>query len=144
MEDFYAILEIERTASDKEIKIAYRKKIRLYHPDVNKNADAEEKAKQLNKAYETLSNPEKKREYDFQLQVSVPNARKGYANPNRYYDINDLYKEAQRQQEAAERMAQQMRNQNINFTWTTTGNTQTSFTKVRIFTGNGFIDIEFK
>jgi len=51
-------------ASADEIKRAYRKLARKYHPDINKDPDAEEKFKEINAAYEVLSDPEKKRQYD--------------------------------------------------------------------------------
>jgi len=60
----YETLEINDTASADEIKKAYRKLARKYHPDVNKDKDAEEKFKEINAAYEVLSDSEKKQQYD--------------------------------------------------------------------------------
>ena len=63
--DLYKILGVSRTASDKDIKQAYRKLARQYHPDVNPgNKSAEEKFKEINNAYEILSDPEKRKKYD--------------------------------------------------------------------------------
>jgi curved DNA-binding protein len=62
--DYYKILGIEPSADDKTIKTAYRKLARLYHPDVSKLPDAEEKFKALAEAYEVLHNNEKRAEYD--------------------------------------------------------------------------------
>jgi len=63
--DYYKILQIEQTASQDEIKASYRKLALKYHPDKNPNdIVAEEKFKKINEAYEVLSNPEKKEEYD--------------------------------------------------------------------------------
>ncbi len=62
--DYYKILGVEPTADDKAIKTAYRKLARKYHPDVSKEKDAENKFKEANEAYEALSNPEKRTEYD--------------------------------------------------------------------------------
>ena len=60
----YETLEITENAAADEIKKAYRKLARKYHPDVNKDPQAEEKFKEINAAYEVLSNPEKKQQYD--------------------------------------------------------------------------------
>jgi len=62
----YDTLEINDTASEAEIKKAYRKLARKYHPDVNKEASAEDKFKEINSAYEILSDKEKKQQYDMQ------------------------------------------------------------------------------
>jgi len=60
----YKTLEINEGASEAEIKKAYRKLARKYHPDVNKDKDAEDKFKEINSAYEILSDKEKKSQYD--------------------------------------------------------------------------------
>ena len=60
----YETLEVSENASADEIKKAYRKLARKYHPDVNKDAGAEDKFKELNAAYEVLSDKEKKQQYD--------------------------------------------------------------------------------
>ena len=60
----YETLEINENAAADEIKKAYRKLARKYHPDVNKDKDAEEKFKEINAAYEVLSNQDKKMQYD--------------------------------------------------------------------------------
>jgi len=60
----YETLEITENASETEIKKAYRKLARKYHPDVNKEASAEDKFKEINSAYEILSDKEKKQQYD--------------------------------------------------------------------------------
>ena len=60
----YETLEVNENAAADEIKKAYRKLARKYHPDVNKDPSAEDKFKEINAAYEVLSNPEKKQQYD--------------------------------------------------------------------------------
>src|SRR5437868_14398812 len=63
--DYYEILGVPRTASDAEIKKAFRKLAREFHPDVAKNKkQAEEKFKEINEAYEVLGDPPKRKKYD--------------------------------------------------------------------------------
>ncbi len=64
-QDFYSILGVDKSADDKEIKKAFRKLAMKYHPDRNPdNPEAEEKLKEASRAYETLSDPEKRATYD--------------------------------------------------------------------------------
>lgn len=63
----YQSLGISRDASADQIKKAYRKLARKYHPDISKEADAEARMQEINVAYDTLSDAEKKKQYDFEL-----------------------------------------------------------------------------
>ena len=76
--DYYKILNISRGASTDEIKKAFRKLARKYHPDVNPgNKKAEEKFKEINEAYEVLSDPDKRRKYD----TLGPNWQEQFGSP---------------------------------------------------------------
>jgi molecular chaperone DnaJ len=62
--DYYEVLGVARNASAEQVKKAYRKLARQYHPDVNKSDDAEERFKEINEAYEVLNNDQKRAAYD--------------------------------------------------------------------------------
>ncbi|HEV2656787.1 MAG TPA: DnaJ domain-containing protein [Ktedonobacteraceae bacterium] len=73
MIDYYALLEVSRDASLAQIKRAYRRLVRLYHPDVNKQA-REDRIRQLNEAYEVLGDLAKRAAYDALLLQELRNA----------------------------------------------------------------------
>ncbi len=62
--DYYRILGVQRTANAEEVKTAYRRLARKYHPDVSKEPNAEERFKEVQEAYEVLKDPEKRAAYD--------------------------------------------------------------------------------
>ena len=62
--DYYKVLGVDKKASQDDIKKAYRKLARQYHPDTNKDAGAEERFKQISEAYDVLGDPEKRKKYD--------------------------------------------------------------------------------
>lgn len=74
--NYYEILGVNRRSSKEEIKLAYRKMAKKYHPDTNKGDETEAKFKDINEAYATLTNEEKRRKYDRQV------ARYGYGIVN--------------------------------------------------------------
>ena len=63
-DDYYKTLGVDKKASQEEIKKAYRKLARQYHPDTNKEAGAEERFKRISEAYDVLGDPEKRKKYD--------------------------------------------------------------------------------
>lgn len=83
--DYYNVLGIDKNASQKEIKKAYRKKARKLHPDLNPNdKEAQRKFQEVNEAHQVLSNPEKRKKYD---------------QYGEHWDHADQYEEAKRQQQ---------------------------------------------
>ena len=65
MSDYYQLLEVDRGAGPEDIKRAYRRLARQYHPDVNGNdPESAERFKEINKAYSVLSDPDKRQRYD--------------------------------------------------------------------------------
>ena len=73
--NYYDILGLDKNASPEDIKSAYRKLAKQYHPDINKEPGATERFKEINEAYECLSDPNKKSNYD---QFGSANGPQGF------------------------------------------------------------------
>lgn len=86
--DYYEILGVPRTASPDDLKAAFRRLARQYHPDVNKSPDAEEKFKELNEAYAVLSDDQKRAAYDRFGHAGVRGP--GGAAPDINFDFSDF------------------------------------------------------
>ncbi len=114
-QDYYAILGLEKSATSDDIKKAYRKLAMQYHPDVNKTAGAEAKMKEINIAYETLSDPQKKQSYDLygtNTQSTQSAYQSGYTQQG-YGDMDDFLRaffqqqQTYYQQQSSQRQRQQ-------------------------------------
>lgn len=95
--DYYEVLGIDKNASSEDIKKSYRKLAKKYHPDINKEAGAEEKFKEINEAYEVLSDPQKKQIYDEYGHAGLENGGMGGYDgfsgfsSGGFTDINDIF-----------------------------------------------------
>ncbi|CAG7639528.1 Chaperone protein DnaJ [Paenibacillus solanacearum] len=88
--DYYEVLGVDKSASPEDIKKAYRKLARQYHPDVNKAADAESKFKEAKEAYDILSDDQKKAQYDRFGHVD-PNQGMGGGGAQDFGGFGDLF-----------------------------------------------------
>ena len=85
--DYYELLGVSRDASKEDIKRAYRRLARQYHPDVNKEEGAEEQFKEINRAYEVLSEPETRARYDRFGEAGVSSGAAGGGGAAGYQDF---------------------------------------------------------
>jgi len=72
LKDYYQVMEVSSRASQEEIKQAYQRLARKYHPDISKEPEAETRFKEVNEAYEILKNPEKRADYNASFQIVSP------------------------------------------------------------------------
>ena len=84
--DYYEVLGISRTDNNEEIRKAFRKKAMEYHPDRNKSADAEDRFKEINEAYQVLSDSKKRSQYDAYGHAGV-NGNGGFDRPFEGFDV---------------------------------------------------------
>ncbi|KAF8782719.1 DnaJ subfamily B member 9 like protein [Argiope bruennichi] len=86
--NYYEILGVDKKASNKEIKKAFRKLAMEYHPDKNKDPDAEEKFRKIAEAYEVLSDENKRQEYD---QLGSSPFHSGGGHHGFHFDMNEFF-----------------------------------------------------
>ena len=86
-QDYYDVLGVARNANEEDIRRAFRRKAMEYHPDRNKNADAEEKFKEINEAYQVLSDTNKRAQYDRFGKAGVGSGAQAGGNPFDGFDV---------------------------------------------------------
>ncbi|MHA1300040.1 MAG: DnaJ domain-containing protein [Candidatus Helarchaeota archaeon] len=92
--NLYDVLGVDQTASFEEIKMAYRKLARKYHPDLNPSVDAVERIKLINIAYGILSDPDKRQKYDFMRKYGVNSNvySANYGDTIEFTNLEDFFK----------------------------------------------------
>ncbi len=93
MRDYYEVLEVDRTASKEDLKKAYRRLARRYHPDVNSEDGSDERFKEINEAYEVLSNEDTRAAYDRFGHAGVKGGGAGYSDFSGFGGFTDIFEE---------------------------------------------------
>jgi molecular chaperone DnaJ len=93
MRDYYEVLEVDRNASKEDLKKAYRRLARRYHPDVNSEQGSDEKFKEINEAYEVLSNENSRATYDRFGHAGVKGGGAGYGDFTGFGGVTDIFEE---------------------------------------------------
>jgi len=91
--DYYEVLEVDRKASKEDLKRAYRRMARKYHPDVNRDEEAGERFKEINEAYEVLSNESSRTAYDRFGHAGVQGGQAGYQDFSGFGNVADIFEE---------------------------------------------------
>jgi len=89
--DYYEVLGVSRNAGDDEVKRAFRRLAKQYHPDANKEEGAESRFIEINEAYEVLSDPQKRAAYDRYGHAGLNGAGMGFGDFAGFSSINDLF-----------------------------------------------------
>lgn len=93
MRDYYEVLEVDRNASKEDLKKAYRRLARRYHPDVNSEEGSDERFKEINEAYEVLSNENTRAAYDRFGHAGVKGAGAGFGDFSGFGGVSDIFEE---------------------------------------------------
>ncbi len=93
MRDYYEVLEVDRNASKEDLKKSYRRLARRYHPDVNSEQGSDEKFKEINEAYEVLSNENSRAAYDRFGHAGVKGGGAGYGDFTGFGGVTDIFEE---------------------------------------------------
>jgi molecular chaperone DnaJ len=91
--DYYEILGVDRSATKEQLKKAYRRKAREYHPDVNSNSGSDEQFKEINEAYEVLSNESTRAAYDRFGHAGVQGGGAGFQDFSGFGGVADIFEE---------------------------------------------------
>src|SRR5476649_1536678 len=89
--DYYEVLEVERTAGDAEIKRSFRRLAQKWHPDVNAEAGSDVRFKEINEAYQILSDPTKKQAYDMFGKAGIDGAGAGPGFGQGFGGLGDIF-----------------------------------------------------